>query len=151
MGVPYSSTLWMFLFHAALCWLVSRRDRKRGEEPVGAVSFNLDVVLASVNTLLLGFVLFLPYHGLRFAGLTDGVILILFIALGCAVVALDQPQFRGTTDRSMQGVSVLWHGFFIGVLALADLPQNIRLAVGALVVISVTAQLLCGWLFLREP
>ena len=51
----------------------------------------------------------------------------------------------------MQGVSVLWHGFFIGVLALADLPQNIRLAAGALLVISVTAQLLCGWLFLREP
>ena len=151
MGVPYSSTLWMFLFHAALCWLVSRRDRKRGEDPVGAWSFNLDIVFASVNTLLLGFVLFLPYHGLRFAGLTDGVILILFIALGCAVVALDQPQFRGTTDRSMQGVSVLWHGFFIGVLALADLPQNIRLAAGALLVISVTAQLLCGWLFLREP
>ena len=115
------------------------------------MAFSLDVVYAAFNTLLLGFILFLPYHGLRFAGLTDCVILILFILLGCAVVALDQPQFRGTTDRSMQGVSVLWHGFFIGVLAVVDLPQNIQLAAGALLLASVTVQLFCGWLFLREP
>ena len=151
LGVPYSSTLWMFLFHGALCWLIARRDRQRGEQPTSLLHFNAEVVAVSVKTLLLGFVLFIPYHALHFAGLSDGIILILFLVIGCVIVASGQPQFRGTRDREIQWISYLWHGFFIVVLSVADLPLLIQLSAGALIAIGVTVQLLCGTLLLREP
>ena len=144
LGVPYSSTLWMFLFHGALCWLIARRDRKRGEQPISLLRFNADVAMISVNTLLLGFVLFIPYHALHFAGLSNGITLILFLAIGCVIVALAQPQFSGTLDREIRWISSLWHGFFIVVLAVAELPFLTQLSAGALIAISATVQLLCG-------
>ena len=150
LGVPYSSTLWMFLFHAALCWLVARRDRKRGEAAVSGAPFIADLLIASMGTMLLGFLLFLPYHGLRFAGLGDGTILLIFLAIGSMIVGLDQPQFRGTRDRQIQGVSCLWHGFFITVLIVSDLPQTIVLTAAALLGLSITVQLLCGSVFLKD-
>ena len=147
MGVPYSSTLWIFLFHAGLCWLLGRRD------PVASspLQLTLSVAWVALATLVLGFLLFLPYHGLRFLGLTDGVILVLFIIMGVLIVALDQPQFRGISDRLILGVSILWHGFFLFVCVLGDLPAPVRAAAGALHVSSVCVQLVFGRLLLRPP
>jgi hypothetical protein len=99
LGVPYSSTLWMLLFHAVLCWLVARRDRKQGDESASVPRFSFQVVMVALGTLGLGFITFLPYHGLRFAGLSDATILIAFLVLACSIVALDQPQFRGSKDK----------------------------------------------------
>jgi hypothetical protein len=141
LGVPYSSTLWVFLFHAALCWLIARRDRRCGAGAVGVPAFAGQLLVASMGTLLLGFILFLPYHGLRFAGLGDGTILVLFVVLGSLIVAMDQPQFRGSEDRELQAISLLWHLFFALTLVVAQAPTLITVSAGLLLTLSAALQL----------
>jgi hypothetical protein len=144
LGVPYSSTLWMLLFHAVLCWLVARRDRKQGDESASVPRFSFQVVMVALGTLGLGFITFLPYHGLRFAGLSDATILIAFLVLACSIVALDQPQFRGSKDKDILAISVLWHGFFLGALVMARPSTAIVISAGAMLLLGVFLHLVCA-------
>ena len=119
LGVPYSSTLWMFLFHGLIAVLIRWADQRRRR---GLVPMGLWVLGVAVLTLLGGFVLFLPYHGLRFVGLGDGAILLLFLGIGFAAVLWAKPKPAGPQDRTLWLASLCWHGFFLVASMMAPTP-----------------------------
>lgn len=120
LGVPYTSTLWVFLYHAALVYLVRRMDPVRlrwlDGTAVGAGWWGRVIGAATVvgvGTLFLGFLVFLPYHVLRLVGLPDAWILLLFGGIGAVTVLRAIGGVVPRTDPSLVAIGVIWHGFFL--------------------------------------
>lgn len=92
LGVPVTSYYWHLTFGAILCWLTARAARR-------SLWWCLPI---TVGTIVLGVMAFLPFHGLKAIGISDGVIVgaaLTAAALTAVYSAIPWPGSATSSER----------------------------------------------------
>ncbi len=115
-GVPVTSFFWHLTFGGSLALL------SRALGPAAARRGPAGLLLAlpiALGTMVCGFLLFLPFHGLKHLGVNDGLIVGAALALCALATALSRRAPRQGTDRLLWGVPALFVCYHLA-LALAS-------------------------------
>ena len=125
MGVRARRPCGFSAFHAGLCWLLekvfsTKLRRVRSSHPLRA--------WVALATLVLGpgTWRFLPITACGFLGLTDGVILVLFIIMGVLIAPAGPAPHPNLGPADSWSFDPRGHGFFLFVCVLGDLPAADR-------------------------
>jgi len=136
LGVPVTSYYWHFCFGGILAALVrglARRTRKLG--PFGVKLLGAPMVVA--GTIGLGILSFLPFHGLKRLGVSDGRVVAGLLFIGALIAILAPRQRRAGSDRLLVFVPVSFCLYHLG-LAIA-LGFEARLAIIGAAVLATLA------------
>ncbi|MFO0579814.1 MAG: hypothetical protein U1A78_38060 [Polyangia bacterium] len=111
-GVPVTSYYWHLAFGGSLAFLVrSLRARAVRAGSLRPLRLLLLSILVGVLTLVLGVLSFLPYHGLKSLGISDGVIVGGLFVLSSLIVlasARSLPPLRARLDGVLALIAVLY-------------------------------------------
>lgn len=117
-GVPVTSYYWHLAFGGSLTFLVrSLRDRAVRAGSLRPLRLLLLSILVGVLTLVLGVLAFLPYHGLKALGVSDGAIVGGLFVLSALIVTASaaasaragaRPPVRARLDGVLALIAVLY-------------------------------------------
>jgi len=144
LDVPVTSYCWHLFFGGAivfLCRLLSKRTRDLSGRRLWKLLLAAPV---AVLTIVLGILLFIPFHVLVSLGLPDGTVVAGLLGLSLLVFALARKQDTMERDGLLLAVPVLFYGYHL-LAAITFLAQG-ELARGPAKLTAISAAVLVGGL-----
>ncbi len=133
-GVPVTSYYWHLAFGGILCWLVRAFSGRvsRSKRPLTmALALAFPIGLA---TMVLGFLAFLPFHGLKAAHVSDGVIVAALFGVAAFVTFFTKKTPAPEAAMGLSPVLILWFGWHVVVAGM--LAAQGRLSLGPIATIA---------------
>jgi hypothetical protein len=117
-GVPVTSYYWHLAFGGILSMLVRSLAGfvARKKSPLlAALALAFPIGLA---TMVLGFLAFLPFHGIKALHVSDGLIVGALISVAALITVLAKKRPMAGTERGLPAILLLWFGYHAIVAAV---------------------------------